>query len=66
MKYVKCPDCGAHLDYGEMCDCKKDAALCARNTEDGGDGKVKKAISAIIVADGSASVNYREVYHRCS
>ena len=22
--YVTCPDCGANLDPGEKCDCKKD------------------------------------------
>jgi len=66
MKYKECPACGAHLDYGEVCDCKKDAVPCATNTADGKNGKVKKAISANIVADGSAFVNCREVYHRCS
>ena len=23
-QYVTCPDCGAHLDYGEKCDCRKE------------------------------------------
>lgn len=22
--YWTCPDCGAHLDHGERCDCKKE------------------------------------------
>lgn len=48
--YHTCPDCGAHLDPGEPCDCtgtlmgpksqargllKKEAAPSAANTEDG-------------------------------
>ena len=24
MKFVKCPDCGASLDFGEKCDCRKE------------------------------------------
>ena len=23
-QYVVCPDCGAHLDHGERCDCQKE------------------------------------------
>lgn len=23
-KFVVCPDCGEHLDFGEKCDCKKE------------------------------------------
>ena len=23
MKFNICPDCGAHLDFGEVCDCKE-------------------------------------------
>lgn len=22
-QYITCPDCGAHLDHGEKCDCGK-------------------------------------------
>ena len=22
-QYITCPDCGAHLDHGEKCDCKE-------------------------------------------
>lgn len=22
-KYITCPECGAHLDSGEQCDCEK-------------------------------------------
>lgn len=66
MKYKECPECGAHLDYGEVCDCKKDAVPCATNTADGKNGKVKKAISEIIVAEQSESVNCQEVNYRCS
>ena len=24
MQYKQCPECGAHLDHGERCDCKDD------------------------------------------
>lgn len=27
-KYVTCPHCGAHLDFGERCDCYKERATC--------------------------------------
>ncbi len=33
--YRTCIYCGAHLDHGERCDCKKEAAPSATNTEDG-------------------------------
>jgi hypothetical protein len=26
MQYKICRDCGAHIDFGESCDCKKEAA----------------------------------------
>lgn len=25
MKYSICPECGAHLDFGEACDCRREA-----------------------------------------
>ena len=39
--YRTCPLCGAHLDPGEVCECKKETALGATNT---GDGKAEQAI----------------------
>ena len=36
MSYYKiCPCCGCHLDPGEVCDCKKEAAASAANTDNG-------------------------------
>ena len=32
-----CPDCGAYLDPGEICDCKEKAVYGAANTIDGTD-----------------------------
>ena len=42
--YRTCPYCGAHLDPGEVCECKKEAALGATNT---GDGKVEQIATAV-------------------
>lgn len=38
MSYFKtCPHCGAHLDPGEVCDCREEnAAVGTRNTSGGG------------------------------
>lgn len=39
MSYFRtCPHCGAHLDPGEVCDCRetKKTALDATNIQDGG------------------------------
>ena len=33
--YWTCPNCGAHLDPGETCDCMKKAAPSATNTQNG-------------------------------
>lgn len=36
MKFSICPDCGAHLDHGERCDCgAKREPPPVRETEDG-------------------------------
>lgn len=36
MSYYRiCPNCGAALDPGELCDCKEKAAQGATNTQDG-------------------------------
>ncbi len=34
MKYAVCPHCGAHLDFGECCDCEEQKAK--RGEKDGG------------------------------
>lgn len=34
MKYIECPYCGAHLDHGEICDCRK-ANKAALQSQDG-------------------------------
>ncbi len=43
MYYKTCPHCGAHLDPGERCDCKREAASGATNT---GDGKKNEAVTS--------------------
>lgn len=41
MKYNICPDCGAHLDFGEACNCKEEAetrrSLAGRGGDQNGD-----------------------------
>lgn len=41
MKYNICPNCGAHLDFGEACDCKEEAetrrSLAGRGGDHNGD-----------------------------
>lgn len=45
--YRTCPNCGANLDPGEVCDCrdKESAAQGAANTQDGGVEQIDKAVS---------------------
>jgi hypothetical protein len=31
--YKTCPDCGAHLDPGELCDCRESAAEKAKENQ---------------------------------
>ena len=49
--YRTCLYCGAHLDPGEVCECKKGAALGATNTGDGTAEQINKAVSASIVTE---------------
>ena len=49
--YRTCLYCGAHLDPGEVCECKKEAALGATNTGDGTAEQINKAVSASIVTE---------------
>lgn len=53
MYYKVCPDCGAHLDPGERCDCQneeKAARCCEHQTAK---GKARgRAVSAFIVRPG--------------
>ena len=52
MSYYKtCPLCGAHLDPGEVCECKREAAPGATNTGGGKAEQIDKAVSASIVTE---------------
>lgn len=54
MSYYKvCPYCGSNLDPGEVCDCKKEAAASAANTDN---GKVERGLHTHF----SASKNIRD------
>jgi hypothetical protein len=52
-KYKTCPHCGAHLDYGESCDCIKRAAPGVATTENG----KNVCTDAKIISDADAIVN---------
>ena len=39
MYYNKCEHCGAHLDPGEVCDCKKDNDFQEKETEEYGESQ---------------------------
>lgn len=51
MKYAICPDCGAHLDFGEVCDCRneayKDSYETNTETSDQENRRDGKAIDAL-------------------
>ena len=49
--YRTCLLCGAHLDPGEVCECKRETALDATNTGDGTAEQIDKAVSASIVTE---------------
>lgn len=59
MKYSICPDCGAHLDFGEMCDCKEgpeDGQRAAKGGEQHG-GDITAAGGAVSrLADNAVRV----------
>lgn len=51
MSYYKtCPHCGAHLDPGEVCDCreKEKTLVSAANTDE---GKVEQNLTAVSTSD---------------
>ena len=33
MKFITCPECGAALDFGERCDCRRESEERARKWE---------------------------------
>lgn len=56
--YKTCSLCGAHLDLGGMCDCKKETALGATNTGDGKAEQIATAASASIVNENKEDCKY--------
>ena len=36
MKFIKCPVCGSHLDYGEKCDCaeEREEQKCSKEKQE--------------------------------
>lgn len=59
MSYYKiCPHCGAHLDPGEVCDCRetKKTALDATNIQDGGAEQSLTAVSASTITENGGFV----------
>lgn len=53
MKYKTCPHCGAHLDLGEKCDCKKKK----EGTPAGTGAPSKEQTSTTILSEPAVSVN---------
>lgn len=61
--YKKCPDCGAHLDPGERCDCQDQIEHEAE------DAAIREAISAhvkIVLNKESGSESYRRTIEASS
>ncbi len=59
MKYFRvCPRCGAHLDPGEVCDCRDEekALVSASNADEGGAEHVTHDVSASIMNEMEAKV----------
>lgn len=59
--YRTCPNCGAHLDPGEVCSCQneKKAAANAANTGDGkAEPATKKTNSTLILGDNKGDVKH--------
>lgn len=46
MMYRECPECGAHLDPGEICECKKEGAPAGTGTPSKRDGSVTPILSS--------------------
>jgi len=44
--YRECPECGAHLDPGEICECKKEGAPAGTGTPSKRDGSVTPILSS--------------------
>ena len=59
MSYFKaCPHCGAHLDPGEVCDCRDEekTPAGAANTDEGKVEHVDHAVSASIINETEEKV----------
>ncbi len=59
MSYYKtCPHCGAHMDPGEVCDCRDEekTPVGAANTDEGGVEQIEKAVSTSIMNETEEKV----------
>ena len=54
--FNKCPDCGAHLDPGEKCDCEKENAPAAGTAETQEKPKPSKSYCNINTAATALSI----------
>lgn len=59
MGYHICPECGAHLDPGERCDCRdeKENAASGAGTSESGEHGNKQMITTAILAVERNKVN---------
>jgi len=51
-KYKTCPRCGAHLDYGERCDCTDRGAAERENTRATAPARAKSYVIGVDLAKG--------------
>ena len=58
--YRTCPHCGAHLDPGEVCDCrnKEKAPASAANT---GEGRVEQNLTAVSTSNDTKETEELQV-----
>lgn len=68
MKFNICPDCGAHLDFGEVCDCKEGpeasrSAAGRGGEQDGARAYAEHKLERIIEREGDADGARREPWY---
>lgn len=55
MRYKTCPDCGAHLDPGERCDCKEESPQGGNLASS--DKKMEKTLTTVYHGHGKEATH---------